>query len=104
MDILYLIIGPFLLSLFIYSWIEIIGIASGLPLIPILVLIGFWSVKKTNNKSRWILLIFLLAIVESLIFLYWFGLHVEFTKQVAIQTGGTSRWDGLLTVYKIFRN
>ena len=102
-DILYFTIGPFLLSLFIYAWILMLVSDVYLPLIPLLILIGFWCAEKSNNRNKWILLIFILAIIESVIFSYWFGLNVEFTKQIAIQTGGVERYEELMTVYKIFR-
>jgi len=101
-DIPYLTIGVFLLTLFIYSWIVMITADVILPLIPLLVLIGFWGVEKSKNKNKWILLIFLLAIMESLIFLYWFGFNIEFTKRIAIQTGDIE-YNKLMSVYKIFR-
>jgi len=102
-DILYLTTGPFLLGLFIYAWVVGFGTDVFLPLVPLLVLIGFWEVEKSNNRNKWILLIFLLAIVESLIFSYWFGLNIEFAKQIDIQTGGISKYNKLMSVYKIFR-
>jgi len=72
-------------------------------LTPLLPLIGFWEIEKSKNKNKWILIVFALAIIETIIFSYWFGLNIEFTKQVAIQTGGDDKFNKLMTVYKIFR-
>lgn len=102
-DILYLMAGPFLLILFLYGWIVPIGSAVGLPLSPLLALIGFWMVEKTKEKNKWILLIFTLAMLESIIFSYWFGLHIEFTRQVLIQSGGIEEYNKIITVYKFLR-
>ena len=102
-DLLILIIGPFLLSLFLFGWILPITTSTLLSLTPLLPLIGFWEVEKSKNKNKWILIVFALAIIETIIFSYWFGLNIEFTKQVTIQTGGADKYNELMTVYKIFR-
>jgi hypothetical protein len=101
-DLLILIIGPFILSLFLFGWILPITTSTLLSLIPLLPLIGFWEVEKSKNKNKWILIIFALAILETIIFSYWFGLHVQFSKQVMIHTGNVE-YTKLLTVFKIFR-
>ena len=101
-DLLILIIGPFILSLFLFGWILPITTSTCLSLIPLLPLIGFWEIEKSKNKNKWILIIFVLAILETIIFSYWFGLHVQFSKQVMIQTQNVE-YKELLTVFKIFR-
>jgi len=101
-DLLILIIGPFLLSLFFFGWIAAFAVSTYLSLTPLLVLIGFWEIGKSKNKDKWILMVFTLAIVETIIFSYWFGLHIQLTKQVMIQTGNVE-YTKLLTVFRIFR-
>jgi len=102
-DLLILIIGPFSLCLFLFGWVAPITTTMCLPLIPLLPLIGFWEIEKSKNKNKWILIVFTLAILETIIFSYWFGLNIQFTKQIAIQTGDVDKYNKLMTVYKIFR-
>jgi hypothetical protein len=101
-DLLILITGPFFLTLFLFGWITPVTTSTLLSLTPLLTLIGFWEIEKSMNKNKWILLVFLLAILETIIFSYWFGLHIQFSKEVMIQTGNVE-YTKLLTVYKIFR-
>ena len=102
-DLLWLTIGPFLLSLFLFGWIVPLGSNIGLPLSPLLVLIGFWEIEKTKEEKKWIWLIFMLVVLESVVFSYWLGLHIEFTKQVIVQSGSMVEYNKIITAYKLFR-
>lgn len=101
-DLLILIIGPFVLSLFLFGWVLPITMSTLLSLTPLLPLIGFLEIEKSENKNKWLLIVFVLAILETFIFSYWFGLNIQFSKQVNIQTGNFE-YTKLLTVFKIFR-
>jgi 4-amino-4-deoxy-L-arabinose transferase-like glycosyltransferase len=102
-DLLFLITGSFLLSLFIFGWIIPLGSNVGLPISPLLTLIGFWVIEKCKNKNKWIILIFTLGILEMIIFSYWFGLHIQFTKQIVAQSGIVEEYKQLISIYRIFR-
>lgn len=96
------VILPFLFSLVYMGWIEFTAHLIYQPLIPLLVMIGFFGVSKMKNSDKWVKLVFIFAIIESIIFIYWFSLAMEYYKQIAINLGTTGEYENLYTAYKLF--
>jgi 4-amino-4-deoxy-L-arabinose transferase-like glycosyltransferase len=96
------IILPFLFSLVYVGWIQLIAHSISEPLVYLLTMIGFFGVSKTKNPDKWIKLVFIFAIIETIIFVYWFGLHIELTRQIETSKGTIGKYESLCTAYKLF--
>jgi len=101
-NLIFLTCLPVLFSLILYGWIYPILSLTLHPLVPIFVMIGFWSVFQTKNPRKWIKLIFLFAVIEAMIFCYLYSIHINSYTQQIIKWGEYELYEKYLSAYKLF--
>jgi 4-amino-4-deoxy-L-arabinose transferase-like glycosyltransferase len=113
--IFYFILIPLIFFVLYYGWVVICIVKSGLPPATILlVMIGFWEVSKRKNAGKWIKLIFVLAVIEFIIFWIAYSQDIAFAEEIA-RTGGKNlsteplnkptpieEYEKLFSAYKLF--
>jgi hypothetical protein len=100
-DFLWLITLSFFFCILGQGWIQPISRITGVPLVPMSMMIGFNEVLTKKDSKKWIKLIFVFAFVECILFAYAYSLNIEYTRQLAIRANDT-RYDQLFTAYKLF--
>jgi len=102
-ELLIIMILSFIFFTSYIGFIQPLGRMAYVPLVPLSMMIGFNEVLTRKNSKRWIKLIFILAIVECIVFAYFYSLNIDFTKNLAIKANDQRYWD-IYTAYKFFRN
>lgn len=98
-----LILMPIIFSLIQFGFIHPIARLVMEPLIPIFIMIGFWSVFKTKNPQKWVKLIFLFAMIELVLSIYLYIDHINFFTQQLIEWGEYEKYEKYISAYKLFR-
>ncbi len=102
-NLIFLTCLPIVLCLALFGWI-IPVLSLGLhPLVPLFAMIGFWAALQTKTPKKWIKLIFLIAIIEAVIFPYLYLIHINSFTQEVISWGQYELYEKYFSAYKLFR-
>jgi len=107
----YFVLIPIIFTIIWYGWVVLVIIRSGVPeVIPIFVIIGFWEISKRKDREKMVKLVFLLAIIELVIFSIFFSWHIGIAEQIAIERKGDPKYlvdidqlEKLFSAYKLFK-
>jgi len=107
----YFVLIPVVFTIIWYGWVVMAVLRSGVPeIVPILVMVGFWAISKRKDREKLVKLVFILAIIELVVFSYFMYLHIQTTEEIAIERRGNPDYavdidvfEGLFSAYKLFK-
>jgi hypothetical protein len=99
-DLVYLILSSYIISVLFFGWIHPITGSVGLAYAPFLMMISVYEINK-KKRNRLMMIILFSLLIELILMFITFGWFIEFTKENLIMSGSFEEYAKLNSLWKL---